>query len=86
MASIGLEHIDPRTLVGELGVGPPADGRNCAQSGGRLPPAHSRRADRALDSREIDHLFAQIALLKQRAWASSTFHIDSMNYNMWPTA
>ena len=66
MASIGLEHIDPRTPVGELGVGHQQMVEIARNLVGDCRLLILDEPTAALTSREIDHLFAQIALLKQR--------------------
>ncbi len=66
MASIGLEHIDPRTLVGQLGVGHQQMVEIARNLVGDCRLLILDEPTAALTSREIDHLFAQIALLKQR--------------------
>jgi ribose transport system ATP-binding protein len=66
MASIGLEQIDPRTLVGELGVGHQQMVEIARNLVGDCRLLILDEPTAALTSREIDHLFAQIALLKQR--------------------
>lgn len=66
MASIGLEHIDPRTPVGDLGVGHQQMVEIARNLVGDCRLLILDEPTAALTSREIDHLFAQIALLKQR--------------------
>ena len=66
MASIGLEDIDPRTLVGKLGVGHQQMVEVARNLVGDCRLLILDEPTAALTSREIDHLFAQISLLKQR--------------------
>ena len=66
MASIGLEHINPRTLVGALGVGHQQMVEIARNLVGDCRLLILDEPTAALTSREIDHLFSQIALLKQR--------------------
>lgn len=66
MANIGLDNIDPRTLVGQLGVGHQQMVEIARNLVGDCRLLILDEPTAALTSREIDHLFGQIALLKQR--------------------
>lgn len=66
MANIGLGDIDPRTPVGQLGVGHQQMVEIARNLVGDCRLLILDEPTAALTSREIDHLFAQIALLKRR--------------------
>jgi ribose transport system ATP-binding protein len=66
MACIGLESIDPRTLVGKLGVGHQQMVEIARNLVGDCRLLVLDEPTAMLTSREIDHLFAQILALKQR--------------------
>lgn len=66
MANIGLGNIDPRTLVGELGVGYQQMVEIARNLVGDCRLLILDEPTAALTSREIEHLFSQIAVLKQR--------------------
>jgi ribose transport system ATP-binding protein len=66
MATIGLDHIDPRTLVGELGVGHQQMVEIARNLVGDCRLLILDEPTATLTSREIDHLFEQIAALKAR--------------------
>ena len=66
MANIGLDEIDPRTLVGELGVGHQQMVEIARNLVGDCRLLILDEPTAALTSREIDHLFGQIAQLKAR--------------------
>ena len=66
MAAIGLEHINPRTLVGQLGVGHQQMVEIARNLVGDCRLLILDEPTAALTSREIDHLFTQIGLLKNR--------------------
>ena len=66
MAIIGLEDIDPRTLVGQLGVGHQQMVEIARNLVGDCRLLILDEPTAMLTSREIDHLFAQILALKQR--------------------
>lgn len=66
MANIGLDTIDPRTPVGQLGVGYQQMVEIARNLVGDCRLLILDEPTAALTSREIDHLFSQIAKLKQR--------------------
>jgi ribose transport system ATP-binding protein len=66
MAIIGLESIDPKTLVGKLGVGHQQMVEIARNLVGDCRLLILDEPTAMLTSREIDHLFAQILALKQR--------------------
>ena len=66
MANIGLDTIDPRTPVGQLGVGHQQMVEIARNLVGDCRLLILDEPTAALTSREIDHLFSQIAKLKQR--------------------
>jgi ribose transport system ATP-binding protein len=66
MARIGLESIDPRTPVGELGVGHQQMVEIARNLAGECRLLILDEPTATLTNREIDHLFRQIAALKAR--------------------
>jgi ribose transport system ATP-binding protein len=66
MAIIGLEDLDPRTRVGQLGVGHQQMVEIARNLVGDCRLLILDEPTAMLTSREIDHLFAQILALKQR--------------------
>jgi len=66
MAVIGLEHIDPRTPVGQLGLGHQQMVEIARNLVGDCQLLILDEPTAMLTSREIDHLFSQIAGLKRR--------------------
>jgi len=66
MATIGLDYIDPRTPVGELGVGHQQMVEIARNLVGDCRLLILDEPTATLTSREIDHLFTQIAALKAR--------------------
>ena len=66
MAVIGLESLDPRTLVGQLGLGHQQMVEIARNLVGDCQLLVLDEPTAMLTSREIDHLFAQIGALKRR--------------------